>query len=71
VTANNTAGAASASPTLCANTALASITHATTGATGIGTATGLPPESPPTGRQTPSQLVVHQRPVAITTTPFR
>ncbi|MFM8490105.1 MAG: hypothetical protein ACKOCH_27505, partial [Bacteroidota bacterium] len=43
VTADNTAGAASASPTLCANTALTSITHATTGATGIGTATGLPP----------------------------
>jgi uncharacterized repeat protein (TIGR02543 family) len=42
VTANNTAGAASSSPTLCINTALTNITHTTTGATGIGTATGLP-----------------------------
>ena len=42
VTAVNTAGAASSSPTLCINTALTAITHATTGATGIGTATGLP-----------------------------
>ncbi|MFN5364352.1 MAG: T9SS type A sorting domain-containing protein [Bacteroidota bacterium] len=42
VTAVNTAGAASSSPTLCVNTALTNITHATTGATGIGTATGLP-----------------------------
>jgi uncharacterized repeat protein (TIGR02543 family) len=40
--ANNTASAASSSPTLCINTALTNITHATTGATGIGTATGLP-----------------------------
>jgi hypothetical protein len=38
----NTASAASSSPTLCINTALTSITHTTTGATGIGTATGLP-----------------------------
>jgi hypothetical protein len=29
-------------PTLCINTVLTNITHATTGATGIGTATGLP-----------------------------
>ncbi|WP_264522310.1 G8 domain-containing protein [Flavobacterium sp. N1994] len=42
VTANNTAGSASSSPTLCINTALTAITHTTTGATGIGTATGLP-----------------------------
>jgi hypothetical protein len=42
VTPTNTAGAASSSPTLCINTALTAITHATTGATGIGTATGLP-----------------------------
>lgn len=35
-------GAASSSPTLCINTALTAITHTTTGATGIGTATGLP-----------------------------
>ena len=34
--------AASATPTLCINTALTPITHTTTGATGIGTATGLP-----------------------------
>ena len=33
---------ASSSPTLCINTALTNITVATTGATGIGTATGLP-----------------------------
>ncbi|MFZ4680709.1 MAG: hypothetical protein ACOYLP_11130, partial [Flavobacterium sp.] len=37
-----TAGAASSTPTLCVNTALTNITHTTTGATGIGTATGLP-----------------------------
>ena len=42
VNANNTVGNASSSPTLCINTALTAITHATTGATGIGTATGLP-----------------------------
>jgi hypothetical protein len=38
----NTAGAPSANPTLCPNIALAPITISTTGATGIGTATGLP-----------------------------
>jgi hypothetical protein len=38
----NTAGAASSTPTLCINTSLTNITHASTGATGIGTATGLP-----------------------------
>ncbi|MBE0641590.1 MAG: PKD domain-containing protein, partial [Bacteroidales bacterium] len=42
VTANNTVSAASSTPTLCINTALTPITHATTGATGIGAATGLP-----------------------------
>ncbi len=42
VTANNTAGAPSSNPTVCINTALTNITIATTGATGIGTATGLP-----------------------------
>jgi hypothetical protein len=42
VNSNNTVGAASSSPTLCVNTALTAITHTTTGATGIGTATGLP-----------------------------
>lgn len=36
------AGAASGTPTLCVNTVLTNITHTTTGATGIGTATGLP-----------------------------
>ncbi len=40
--ANNTVGAASSTPTLCINTALTNITHATTGATGIGAASGLP-----------------------------
>ncbi|TAD87238.1 MAG: hypothetical protein EAY75_06310, partial [Bacteroidetes bacterium] len=34
--------AASSSPSLCAGTPLAAITHTTTGATGIGTPTGLP-----------------------------
>ena len=38
----NTVGAASSTPTVCINTALTSITHITTGATGIGLATGLP-----------------------------
>lgn len=42
VSANNTVGTASSTPTLCVNTALTDITHATTGLTGIGTATGLP-----------------------------
>ncbi|WP_432221764.1 gliding motility-associated C-terminal domain-containing protein [Flavobacterium sp. TMP13] len=42
VNADNTVGNASATPTLCINTALTAITHTTTGATGIGTATGLP-----------------------------
>ena len=44
VTVNNlnTAGAGSSSPTLCVNTPLTNITHATTRATGIGAATGLP-----------------------------
>ena len=42
VTPTNTAGTASSSPTLCISTALTNITHATTGATGIGTATSLP-----------------------------
>ena len=42
VTAVNTAAAASSTPTLCINTALTNITHATTGATGIGSANGLP-----------------------------
>jgi len=42
VTPANTVGTASSSPTLCTNTPLTNITHATTGATGIGTATGLP-----------------------------
>jgi uncharacterized protein (TIGR02145 family) len=42
VTAANTAGAASSTPALDVNTPLTPITHATTGASGIGTATGLP-----------------------------
>jgi autotransporter-associated beta strand protein len=42
VNPTNTVGAASSTPTLCLNTALAEITHATTGAAGIGAATGLP-----------------------------
>ncbi|MDG2433562.1 hypothetical protein, partial [Flavobacterium sp.] len=39
---NNTVSAASSTPNLCINTALTAITHTTTRATGIGTATGLP-----------------------------
>jgi hypothetical protein len=39
---NNTASAPSSTPSLCINSALTNITHSTTGATGIGTATGLP-----------------------------
>lgn len=42
VRATNTVGLASSTPTVCINTAITSITHATTGATGRGTATGLP-----------------------------
>ena len=42
VTPDNTVSAASSTPTLCINTALTNITHNTTGATGIGAATGLP-----------------------------
>jgi hypothetical protein len=42
VTPNNTVVAASSTPTLCINSALTNITHSTTGATGIGTAIGLP-----------------------------
>ena len=42
VTPANTVASASSTPTLCINTALTNITHSTTGATGIGTATGLP-----------------------------
>ncbi|WP_396182070.1 PKD-like domain-containing protein, partial [Flavobacterium sp.] len=42
VTQANTVTAASSTPTLCVNTLLIPITHTTTGATGIGTPTGLP-----------------------------
>ncbi|WNW02991.1 gliding motility-associated C-terminal domain-containing protein [Tenacibaculum sp. HL-MS23] len=42
VTSNNTAAAASTTPTLCIDTALTDITIATSGATGIGAATDLP-----------------------------
>ncbi len=42
VTPDNTVSAASSSPTLCVNIAMTNITHTTTGATGIGAATGLP-----------------------------
>ncbi|MCZ2460239.1 MAG: Ig-like domain-containing protein, partial [Chitinophagales bacterium] len=42
VNATNTVSAASSSPTVCNNIGLVNITHNTTGATGIGTATGLP-----------------------------
>jgi len=39
---NCTASGASSTPTVCINTSLPDITHTTTGATGIGTPTGLP-----------------------------
>jgi uncharacterized repeat protein (TIGR01451 family) len=42
VTPNNTAGTAPANPNICVNTALTPLTRTTTGATGIGAATGLP-----------------------------
>ena len=42
VRSNNTVGAASSSPNVCVNNAITAVTHATTGATGIGTVTGLP-----------------------------
>jgi gliding motility-associated-like protein len=42
VNPNNTVTPSSGPQTLCINTTLATITHTTTGATGIGTATGLP-----------------------------
>jgi len=42
VTPANTAGIASSAPTLYINTVLTSITHTTSGATGIGAAAGLP-----------------------------
>jgi gliding motility-associated-like protein len=38
----NTSGSASSNPTVCVNTAIPTITHSTTGATGIGTPIGLP-----------------------------
>ena len=42
VTPKNTVSVASSTPSICVNTKLTNITHVTTGATGIGTATGLP-----------------------------
>ncbi|MCZ8362429.1 MAG: FISUMP domain-containing protein, partial [Microcystis sp. LE19-251.1A] len=42
VTPSISAGAASSSPIAAINIAMANVTHTTTGATGIGTATGLP-----------------------------
>ena len=42
VTAANTPGTASSNPTLCISTLMTNITRTTTGATGIGTPTGLP-----------------------------
>ncbi|MCB0381375.1 MAG: PKD domain-containing protein, partial [Flavobacteriales bacterium] len=42
VTSSNTVSAASSSPSVCINTAITAVTHTTTGATGIGVATGLP-----------------------------
>jgi autotransporter-associated beta strand protein len=42
VNPTNTAGTASSTPNVCINTALTTINHTTTAATGIGAATGLP-----------------------------
>lgn len=42
VNPNNTAGAPSSSPSICLGLAIPNVTIATSGATGIGTATGLP-----------------------------
>ncbi len=42
VNASSTVGAASSSPNVCPGTTITSITHSTSGATGIGTATGMP-----------------------------
>ncbi len=42
VNANNTVSTQSSTPTPCIGTSMPTITHTTTGATGIGTATGLP-----------------------------
>jgi hypothetical protein len=42
VVQNSLVGPASSTPTVCINTAIIDITHSTTYATGIGTATGLP-----------------------------
>jgi len=42
VTAPRTVGTASSTPRLCINTAMTSITHATTGVTAVGTSSGLP-----------------------------
>ncbi len=42
VCANNTVGAASSTPAVCVKTAIAPVTHTTTGTNGIGAATGLP-----------------------------
>ena len=42
VVSNNTVTPPSTTPTLCVNTVMTNITHTTTGATGIGAATGLP-----------------------------
>ncbi|WP_051951712.1 T9SS sorting signal type C domain-containing protein [Flavobacterium sp. ASV13] len=39
----NIAGTASSSPTVCSHTVMTDITHTTTGATGIGSPSGLPP----------------------------
>jgi len=43
VTLVNSTSSASSTPVLCVNSALTNITHATKGATGIGSVTGLPP----------------------------
>jgi hypothetical protein len=43
ITATNTVGVGPSTPSLCINTTLTDIIHTTTGATGIGSATGFPP----------------------------
>jgi hypothetical protein len=57
---NNTASAASTTPTLCISTVLTDITHATTGATGIERLQDYQQELPQHLLRIPLQLVVHQ-----------
>jgi len=70
VTANNTAGAPSSTPTLCINTVLTNITHATIGATGIGAAVGLPAGVTAAWAANMITISGHRQPVECLITPF-